>query len=330
MSITQRIDEITKVDADRYQPVLPSPRSVKIELSPRCNLRCKFCSLRTREEQPKKGDDMDLDLFMSITNDMVNNGVEEIGLFYLGESFVNFPLLLNALHHCKQIGVPYVFLTSNGTLATRDKVEMLFIEGLDSLKWSVNSADPDQYHDVTQAKGKLFWRQMNNIREAWLVRQRGGYGTKLYASSIRYDGEQYDKMRYTIDRYVKPYVDEHYWLPLYGMALTAERMKEDTGWVPAMGNTGRYDEATGTGNRYTQPVCWSAFTEGHVRADGHMSACCFGSTDKFDVGDLTKQTFMEAWNSTEYQAIRKAQLDYAGGDTDALKGTMCEVCIVAS
>ena len=33
-----------------------------------------------------------------------------------------------------------------------------------------------------------------NIRAAWEVRRRGGYRTGLYASSIRYDGEQQQQM----------------------------------------------------------------------------------------------------------------------------------------
>jgi hypothetical protein len=62
----------------------PAPRSVKIEISPRCNYRCGFCALRTREKQPKW--DMDFGLFKRITREMREAGVEEIGVFYLGES----------------------------------------------------------------------------------------------------------------------------------------------------------------------------------------------------------------------------------------------------
>jgi MoaA/NifB/PqqE/SkfB family radical SAM enzyme len=281
-----------------------------------------------RDKQPHGRDaQIDFDFFKYIVLQMVNEGVKEIGLFYLGESFSAFKLLHKAVRYCKNIGVEYVFLTSNGTLAFQDRVALLMEAGLDSLKWSVNCADPKQYHEVTGVSPELFWKQLKNIHDAWDIREEVGYSTKLYASSIRYDGEQHERMQDTIGRYVAPFVDEHYWLPLYGMAMTAKRMQEDTGWTPNLGNIGRYDESMGTGNRHDQPVCWSAFTEGHVRSDGHMSACCFGATDRFDVGDLAEQSFMEAWNSPAYQAIREAQLRYAVGEKDALKGTMCEVCV---
>jgi MoaA/NifB/PqqE/SkfB family radical SAM enzyme len=273
---------------------------------------------------------MDIDLFKGITRQMVESGVEEIGLFYLGESFSNPRLLVDACAWCKQeLHAPYVFLTTNGTLAKSAVVEKLMQSGLNSLKFSVNSADPMQYESVTSSSDRLFYRSLANLRAAWAVRERGGYATRLYASSIRYNGEQQAKMEALLDEHVRPYVDEHYFLPLYGMALTAERMRRDTGWTPAVGNVGRYDDTLGRGNRQDQAVCWALFTEGHVRSDGHLSACCFGSTSRFDVGDLTTEPFMDAWNGTEFRRVRGAMLEAAAGNRDALRGTMCEVCVAA-
>ena len=52
-AITTRIDEITLVGPERLKENLPAPKSVKVELTGRCNYRCAFCALRLREEQPK-------------------------------------------------------------------------------------------------------------------------------------------------------------------------------------------------------------------------------------------------------------------------------------
>src|SRR5512139_2278297 len=110
MSITQRIDAVTLVTAERYAAAPPAPKSVKIELTGRCNYRCGFCALRTRKEQPKG--DMDLALFRRITQEMRGAGVEEIGVFYLGESFMAQELLVDAIRWCKrELEFPYVFLT---------------------------------------------------------------------------------------------------------------------------------------------------------------------------------------------------------------------------
>ena len=73
-NITDRIDEVTKIPAKYMHAKLPGPKSVKIEISPRCNYRCGFCGLRTREVQPKE--DMNLDFFKRVTREMREAGVE--------------------------------------------------------------------------------------------------------------------------------------------------------------------------------------------------------------------------------------------------------------
>jgi len=67
--------------------------------------------------------------------------------------------------------------------------------------------------------------------------------------------------------------------------------------------------------------CWSAFTEGHVTADGYLSACCFDADGRWRMGDLKRQSFMEAWNSPEFIALRRAHLKRD------VTGTPCEECV---
>jgi MoaA/NifB/PqqE/SkfB family radical SAM enzyme len=312
-SITSRIDNITLV-ADQYQAAtLPAPKSVKIEVSPRCNYRCGFCALRNRQEQPRH--DMDYALFRRITQEMKDAGVEEIGVFYLGESFMNPPLLVDCIRHCKEIGIPYVFLTTNGSLADPHWVQACFQAGLDSLKFSMNNSDAEQFEEIVGVKPKLLDRAVRNLRVARRIRDEGQFDCRLYASSIRYDGEQQTKMEAFLEKNVLPYVDEHYWLPLYSMGSVATEREAELGYKPTAGNQGRI-------GALREPLpCWSAFTEGHVRSDGGLSLCCFDADGRFVVGDLNKQTFMEAWNSPEFVRIREAHLK------KDVTGTVCQDCV---
>jgi MoaA/NifB/PqqE/SkfB family radical SAM enzyme len=315
--ITQRIDAITNIPAAYQQAVLPAPKSVKIEISPRCNYRCGFCALRTREIQPKW--DMDFNLFKKITREMREAGVEEIGVFYLGESFMNPRLLVDCIDYLKsEIQMPYVFLTSNGSMAFPEALEACMAAGLDSLKWSCNAADEEQFKKVMGVSGKLFHRSLDNIRAAWNIRQEKGYKTGLYASSIRYDGEQLGKMEALLNEKVRPYVDQHYWLPLYSMGAFATLREEELGYRPTAGNQGRLDALR-------EPLpCWSAFTEGHVTAEGMLSACCFDANANWTMGDLNKEHFMDAWNSPKFVHLREAHL------RRDVTGTVCASCIAYS
>jgi MoaA/NifB/PqqE/SkfB family radical SAM enzyme len=316
-SITDRIDNTTRIPAPYLKPAPPAPKSVKIEISPRCNYRCGFCALRTREVQPKW--DMDFGLFKRITREMREAGVEEIGVFYLGESFMNPRLLVDCIGYLKRdIGMPYVFLTSNASMSFPEAVEECMKAGLDSLKWSVNAADEAQFEKIMGVSGRLFHRALDNIKAAWAVRHAKGYRTGLYASSIQYDGEQSAKMERLLTDHVRPYVDQHYWLPLYSMGAFATRREGELGYRPTAGNQGRI-------GALREPLpCWSAFTEGHVTAEGKLSACCFDATANWTMGDLNRQTFMEAWNSEPFVKLRSAHL---GKD---VTGTVCEQCVAYS
>lgn len=316
-SITERIDQVTKIPPHYLKAELPAPRSVKIEISPRCNYRCGFCALRTREVQPKW--DMDFTLFKRITREMREAGVEEIGVFYLGESFMNPRLLVDCIAYLKgELGVPYVFLTSNASMAFPEAVDECMKAGLDSLKWSVNAADELQFEQIMGVAGKLFYNALDNIKAAWELRREKGYKTGLFASSIRYDGVQQVKMETLLAERVRPYVDMHYWLPLYSMGAFATQREEQLGYRPTAGNQGRI-------GALREPLpCWSAFTEGHVTAEGKLSACCFDAKATWTMGDLTQQSFMQAWNSPAFVKLREAHLK------KDVCGTVCEQYIAYS
>lgn len=314
--ITSRIDAVTLIPDSHRSAVAPAPKSVKIEISPRCNYRCAFCALRTREKQPKH--DIDYELFCRATVEMRAAGVQEIGLFYLGESTMNPDLLVACLRHVKALRFPYVFLTSNASMCDAGLVQLLMKFGLDSLKWSCNAADEEQFAEVMGVKPELFDKAKTNMRAAWHVRKAFSYGTKLYASSIRYDGEQQAKMEAFLALHVLPFVDQHYWLPLYSMGAFATAREEELGYKPIAGNQGRL-------GALREPLpCWSAFTEGHLTADGKLSACCFDANANWTMGDLTQQSFMEAWNSEKFVALRAAHLKRD------VTGTVCQDCVAYS
>ena len=184
--------------------------------------------------------------------------------------------------------------------------------GLDSLKFSLNYADLEQFEEIAGVKGLLFTQMISNIRNAWKVRQDGNYKCGLYASYIAYDGAQQEKMADMILE-VRPYLDQVYALPLYNQASLIE--DEGRGWDFTAGNQGRLDAM-----RDPLP-CWAVFTEGHITHDGKLSACCFDHDGRFTMGDLTKESFMDAWLSEPFRELRAANI------SRDVSGTACESCV---
>lgn len=254
---------------------------------------------------------MDRALYSRIIRDLRASGVEELGVFYIGESFT-CKWLPEAINEAKEVGFPYVFLTTNGSAATPERVKACMEAGLDSLKFSINFADNEQFAEVAKVSPRLYQRAIDNLKAARQVRDQGGYKCGLYASSIAFDGEQGDRMREIVED-IRPYVDEFYWLPLYGMSGASK----EHGFKPSPGNPGRLDAM-----RESLP-CWAVFTEAHITADGKLAACCFGSGMDGDLcmADLRQTSFMDGWNSNKYKALRKAHL------SKDVTGTACEGCM---
>jgi radical SAM protein with 4Fe4S-binding SPASM domain len=314
--ITDKIDNITHIPEEYKSANPPCPKSVKIELTGRCNYRCGFCALRMRDNQPKPDDDMDLEFFKKITTEMFNAGVEEMGVFYLGESLMNPNLTVKAIEFLKQtLGMPYVFLTTNGSLCNEYVAHRLMAAGLDSLKFSMNASDTEQFEEVMGVKAKWYEQSLKNLKRTYEIRESAGYATRIYASSIRYDGDQQARMEELVSRRIRPYVDEHYWLPLYSMGSVATEREAELGYKPTAGNQGRI------GGLVKPLPCWSAFTEGHVRSDGQVSLCCFDADGRFQVGNLHENTWMDIWHNEKFTKVREAHLK------EDLKGTVCEECV---
>lgn len=71
--------------------------------------------------------------------------------------------------------------------------------------------------------------------------------------------------------------------------------------------TTRAGTARNRGNLYfMRSPCFYPFWQMNVRPTGKISLCCNDALGKFTLGDLTKQTVVEAWNSKEYTDLRNA------------------------
>ena len=314
-TITARIDSTTAIPPTYLTDIVPPPTACKIELTSRCQLRCQMCSLPGRDKQTNL--EIDWDVYTRLIDEMASVGIAEAGLFYLGESTTSPALLTKAAKYAKR-KIDYVFLTTNGVEMT----PFLFGElapYIDSLKFSVNASSEEQWKQITRTKPALWHKALDNLKACKKVRDAEGYSTRIYASSILYDGEQRERMDSLLKERVLPYVDEHYFLPLYSeMQSPQAAQNAEKGWKVNAGNPGR------VGALRPALPCWAIFKEGHIRADGGVSLCCFGADDTWDCGNLNDSSFMAAWNSDKAKALRRKHL------SGSVKGTVCESCIHGS
>jgi MoaA/NifB/PqqE/SkfB family radical SAM enzyme len=214
--------------------------------------------------------------------------------------------------------MPYVFLTTNGSLSTPEKVQACMEAGLDSLKFSFNYSDPEHFAAITKKPETKFDEIVSNLKDAWRIRNAGDFSCGLYASYIMFEGErQREKMARVVEE-IEDFTDEVYALPLYSQAAHIKSVN-GTRWVFTGGNPGRFD-------KMRPPIpCWALFTEGHVTWDGRLSACCFDHDGRFNMGDLKNTAFMDAWHSPKFRKLRAAHLHREVGETVCGQCVSCEV-----
>ncbi|MBF0588502.1 MAG: radical SAM protein [Magnetococcales bacterium] len=308
--ISDKVDAITGMRKRHFTATPPCPKACKIELTARCNLKCSFCAT-SKNLRAKR--DMDWDFYCRLLRDYREAGGKEVGMFFLGESMV-LPWLPKAIKEAKKVGFEYVFLTTNGVNATPKKVRECMEAGLNSLKYSLNYADPEQFHEIARVKKSLFKTLLENIKESRKVRDKYDFDCGLFASYISYDGEQGKRMKKLVKE-LDPYLDEIYSLPLYSQADLTGQDNQEQGWKVSGGNPGRLD------NMRDPVPCWSLFTEARISWDGRMSMCCFDHDERFNAGNLNEMSFMDAWHSKKFQALRAEHLK------KNVRGTACEQCI---
>jgi radical SAM protein with 4Fe4S-binding SPASM domain len=325
-SITKHVDKATLVNPSLVNPDgsvgKGTIEGVKFELDNICNLNCLMCG-RNVDETPSK---MDWGLFTKMTREMKDFGVQSFGPFFGNESFINIKRTTDAISFLKnELGVPRVFITTNGTLGTKRNVEACISAGLDSLKWSVNWSDNEQFGKVTRRNPSLFNNILQNIKDAYEVREQlhreQGISCGLFASSIKFHDEQITFMKPLLEKHVFPYIDEWYMLPEYQMGggKTVDRIQKAGFDDPIAGNTGRVGA-----ERHALP-CWTIMNASHVKWNGDMLACCFPAPNKdMIMGNLHEQSFEEIINGPKYRALRLAHLN------QDVTGTACENCLAYS
>ena len=305
-TIKERINETVTIPEKYLSEYPPFPKSVKIELTSRCDLQCFFCSLTFKERT--KGD-IDRGFLFNLLDQVHDCGIEQVGLFWLGE-----PMLVKELPeyvaYAKKIGIPYVFITTNGRLANPERVKPVFDAGLDSIKVSVNGADREQYKKATGVDAfDMVLANLAKFKEIRGDRQKPA----IYASSI-FDPNSNRNIFEEVKPMVESYVDQHYGLRLYGEFTYDETVEGKE----------RPIEKVKVRSLEDMLPCWSVFTEPHISYHGHMSICYCDHDPSLFVADLNKLSFREAWHCEKFVEIRRAHLNknvtgYACADCIAYK-----------
>jgi len=305
-SIMNKIDEHTHLKKEKLVLYPSFPDAIKIEITGRCNYNCSFCA---QKSSLRKIGDIDRNFLYRILWEAKSIGVKEIGMFLLGESFLVKELAEYIKYAKEVVGIEYVFITTNGSLCTPERMIPVIEAGLDSIKFSINAGTREKYKEMHCCDN--FDKVISNIK--WLHKYKKDNnmnGLRTCVSSILIPEDE-DGLR-AFERDIGQYVDDFYFLPLYNQAGHIGGKE----YTKIVGNPGRYE------NMVDSVPCWALFNAAKITWNGWLTACCFDHDEKFEIADLNKVSLIEAWNDPKFVGMRKEHLDEVFN-----KESLCAKCL---
>lgn len=286
--------------AINYELHAEFPRNALIELSNACNHACLFC---TNSVMVRKVGMLNIDSYKSFLVQALDLGLKEVGLYTTGEPFV-VQNLAEYIKIAKNMGVERVYLTSNGALATREKIKECLDAGLDSLKFSVNAIDRDTYKVV---HGKDDWLKVyQNILDAKQLQTEYKYFQILATCTMT-------KITGDISSEFKKLFSGVFEDVLF-------RFAEIQG-----GHNGEYIDAISFKPKSVKleviKPCHMLWSRVHLTCEGYLTACCIDYDQDLVYADLNQVDLKTGWNCETIKNLRNAHLQ------KNLDGLLCHSCL---
>jgi radical SAM protein with 4Fe4S-binding SPASM domain len=257
------------------------PAIDQIELTNRCPYTCGMCP-RTISMTRGLGD-MSLDLFRRVI-DQISGRQSFVALHHFGESLLHRGLA-EAVAYAQQAGVR-TGLSCNPPSLRPAIAESILDAGMANLVLSMDSLDPDTYRHIRGPAARADVADAN-VRELVRLRDAGGYDTSITLQMINMDAN----------------AEEGEAFLQYGRDVGVDRVV-----VIRLGKwdfPDEYIEQIGevTAPGYTTPCVlpWSSIA---VMWDGRVVPCCHDYDGCVVLGDLSRQSLQEVWESSAAEAFR--------------------------
>lgn len=285
----ERITDFHRIEEGDLYPLYPL-KGLHIELSNICNHQCLFCA--NRKMTRKKGY-IDEEFLKRILNEAHDEGFTDVGFYANGEPFVskNLP---EYIKWAKEIGYSYVYIDTNGGMVEFDRIKETIDVGLDSIKFSINGTNPDNYKLI---HGKDdFDRVLDNLKRTYEYKQKIDRKLNVFVSIA---------VTKFIENSVESFVDE---LKKYADDVVCNSVIEMGGYIPEELELLK----TSTSNDFTSGMtipCYLLWNSLFITYEGYATACCADFQNYFVYADLNKTSIKAAWHNDKITQLRQKHLN---------------------
>jgi len=261
----------TKTIKDNLQ-LYNFPKSIVIETSAYCNLKCPMCP-QPFMTRPKGY--MDIKIFEKIVNEVSRIAAETpLWLALLGEPLMNPARLIEMVKISKSLGLSNITLNTNGLLLTKEISKNLITEKLDKILISIDAVKNSTYEKLR--KGGDLYKLIDNINVLLGLKKELNSPIKVITQFIIMEENELE-----VDTF------KTFWI---GKG-TIVKIRPKLSW----GNTIEAKNLALTYKDRTYPCPWLARTAS-IHWSGKFTQCDFDFEGNYSPGDITKQTIEEVWN----------------------------------
>jgi hypothetical protein len=270
-------------DWKRHADLRLIPNYVQIETVRTCNAACIMCPLAESPTQHRSMSDEHFEKLVRQLAEMTTR--PQVAMHGLNEPLMD-KKLVRRIKFLKDLGIKKVNVVSNATLMTRQTADALIGAGIDAIAFSIDSIDADTYENIRlklklsdALGGVLSFIEARNAAAPELPI------TILFQYSQR-NREQFATYREFWSQHLKPGTDMIALQAIHSFGVFPDEMQI----------------------RDNNDACGQLFCTMHLRAGGEVSMCCIDVESEWAMGDATKTSLVDIFNSDRIRLDRHRHL----------------------
>jgi radical SAM protein with 4Fe4S-binding SPASM domain len=297
--------------------LLPFPQYLSIEITSKCNFRCRMCPKGIEKNSNKKRNNsqefMEFSLWKKIIDEVVKYPIKEIGIVGYGENLLH-PELIRFIKYAREQNIR-IFLVTNGYLLDNETARKLIETEVNRIIFSVDAVSQEVYSKIKP--GGNIYRVKRNIYNFLKLRGRSPI-PKVQVQLLR--------MKENRDE-IEDFVCE--WTPvLWGNdCIYIKEVQDWAGQVsididqgPPLSKLYHILEKKGIPVTHLQIEKWDVPEKRDfcrhlwlycvIYLNGDVSVCCRDMYGLLKVGNIVENDIAEVWQSMRYQIIREMDINH--------------------
>lgn len=268
-----------------------APEYLQIDITGFCNLDCPMCPQSVRGQIKEKGT-MDFSLYKKIVDSAEEFGIFTVLLVLTGEPFLHRNIF-DMISYAKAKGLK-ASTSTNCTLLTPSISKRIIESGLDEIILSFDTVKRELYEEYR--RGARFDTVFSNVINFLELRNKMKR-KKPFVVMVNLQAYDSDKPRPKIESdFFKIFSKYDVWIMPKYFSNWSGIMKNDRDLS--------YSER-GIGRESVYSLCETIYHRLVVSWDAKVLSCCNDFTRSQIVGDLSKQSVKEVWNSQDFINLRR-------------------------